>query len=425
MLVKNLNNLPQDILRLFRQIGKIAQENNYRVFVVGGVIRDLYLGRENFDFDIVVEGDGIALAKKLAEKFKAKLVDHEKFCTAVLFMPNGIKIDITTARKETYENPGALPKVTPGSMEDDLSRRDFSINAMAASLNPEDFGELIDFFDGLNDLKKKEIRALHDLSFIDDPTRILRAIRFEQRFNFKVEEHSLKLIKEALKRRAFETIKPSRIWRELILILYEKSPKKYFMRIAGVCGLKFIHPKLRLNKDTLRLFDSVGKLLASYDKLYPLNDPIEGWFVYFMALTDMLNRNEIKYVAERFNLKKEERDKLYSYKDLNSNLFNFLSKNTLSPSQIYIVLEKLSYETILILRAKTDNKLAKKRIDDFLNIYDKVKLSINGDYLSELGASLDSQFKKILDKIFYKKLDGLLQTKEEEIQYARKLINNQ
>ena len=188
MLVNNLENLPQDILRLFRQIGKIAQENNCRVYIVGGMIRDLYLGRENFDFDIVVEGDGIALAKKLADKFKAKLVDHEKFATAVLFVPNGIKIDIATARKETYEHPGALPNVVPGNIEDDLSRRDFSINAMAASLNPEDFGELIDFFDGLSDLKKKEIKVLHDLSFIDDPTRILRAIRFEQRLKFKIED---------------------------------------------------------------------------------------------------------------------------------------------------------------------------------------------------------------------------------------------
>ncbi len=424
MLVKNLNNLPPDILKLFRQIGKIAQENNYRVFVVGGVIRDLYLGRENFDFDIVVEGDGIALAKKLAEKFKAKLVDYEKFCTAVLFMPNGIKIDIATARKETYEQPGALPKVTPGSIEDDLSRRDFSINAMASSLNPEDFGELIDFFDGLNDLKKKEIRVLHDLSFIDDPTRILRAIRFEQRFKFKIEERSLKLIKEALKSRAFDTIKPPRIWREIILILYEKSPKKYFMRVAEVCSLKFIHPKLRLNRDTLRLFDSVEKLLAAYNKLYPLNDPIDGWFVYFMALTDMLKRNEIKQAAEKFNLKKEERDRLYSYKNLNRNFFNFLGKHNLRPSQVYVILEHLSYETILILRAKTENKLVKKRIDDFLNIYDKVKLSIDGDYLKELGVSLDSGFKKVLDKIFYKKLDGYLRTKEEEIEYARQLISN-
>lgn len=425
MLVKNLNNLPPDILKLFRQIGKIAQENNCRVFVVGGVIRDLYLGRENFDFDIIVEGDGIALAKILADKFKAKSVDHEQFCTAVLFMPNGIKIDIATARKETYEYPGALPKVTPGSIEDDLSRRDFSINAMAASLNPEDFGELIDFSDGLNDLKKKVIRVLHDLSFVDDPTRILRAIRFEQRLKFKIEDHSLMLIKEALKHRAFETIKPPRIWRELILILYEKSPKKYFMRIAAVCGLRFIHPKLRLNRDTLRLFDAIDKLLVSYEKLYPHNEPAENWFLYFMALTDALKRSEIKYVAETFNLKKDQRDKLYSFKNLNRNFFNFLGKDNLQPSQVYVMLEHLSYETILILRAKSENKIIKKRIDDFLNIYDKVKLSINGDYLTELGVSLDSGFKKILDKIFYKKLDGELRTKEEEIEYARKLIDNQ
>ncbi|HOX54509.1 MAG TPA: CCA tRNA nucleotidyltransferase [Candidatus Omnitrophota bacterium] len=425
MLVNNLENLPQDILRLFRQIGKIAQENNCRVYIVGGMIRDLYLGRENFDFDIVVEGDGIALAKKLADKFKAKLVDHEKFATAVLFVPNGIKIDIATARKETYEHPGALPNVVPGNIEDDLSRRDFSINAMAASLNPEDFGELIDFFDGLSDLKKKEIKVLHDLSFIDDPTRILRAIRFEQRLKFKIEDHSLRLIKEAVKRKAFDTVKPPRIWHELILILYERNPKKYFARISQLCSLKFIHPRLRFKKDTLRLLESVEKILNSYNRLYPDNEPVRGWFIYFIALTDRLGRREIKDVAEKFNLNREERDSLYSYKDTNRNFFSFLSKNTLLPSQIYILLEKLSYETILALRAKTVDKLAKKRIDDFLNIYDKVKLNITGDYLNDLGVSLDSNFKKILDRIFYAKLDGKLKTKEEELQLARELVKNQ
>lgn len=424
MLVKNLNNLPADVLRLFRQIGKIAHQNNCRVFVVGGVIRDLYLGRENFDFDIVVETEGINFANKLAAKFKAKLIDHERFHTAVLFMPNGLKIDLATARKETYEYPGSLPNVIPGSIEDDLYRRDFTINAMAMSLNPEDFGELIDFFDGLNDLKNKQIRALHDLSFIDDPTRILRAIRFEQRFKFKIEDRSLGLIKEALKRRAFETVKPPRIWHELILILYEKNPKKYIMRMSELCGLKFIHRRLKLNRYTTKLFDAVEKILNSYTKLYPDNEPVDGWFIYFMALTDMLKRNEIKYVAEKFNLKKEERDKLYSYKNINKDFLDFLCKNTLKPSQIYILLEHLSYETILILRAKTDNKLVKKRMDDFLNVYDKVKLNINGNYLNELGVSLDNRFKKILDKIFYEKLDGQLNSKEEEIAYAKQLVKN-
>ncbi|MBM3252498.1 MAG: hypothetical protein FJZ11_06970, partial [Candidatus Omnitrophica bacterium] len=193
MKVNKLDKLPRARLNLLRQIGEFAQENNYLAFVVGGVVRDLYLSRKNLDLDIVIEGDGIDFARKLSKKFNAEITKHERFNTAVLILPNGMKIDIAMARKEVYEYPGALPKVSPGRIIDDLHRRDFSINAMAIDITPGGFGTLIDFFDGLKDLKDKKIKVLHDSSFIDDPTRILRAIRFEQRFKFNLDEQTFDL----------------------------------------------------------------------------------------------------------------------------------------------------------------------------------------------------------------------------------------
>jgi len=422
MKVNKLNKLPKEYLELLKQIGEIAENNNYRAFVVGGVVRDLFLCRKNFDLDIVIEGDGVDFAKKLSREFKAKITKHDRFNTAVLVLPDGLKIDIATARKETYGHPGALPKVTPGRIIDDLYRRDFSINAMAIDITSAEFGILIDFFDGLNDLKDKKIKALHDLSFIDDPTRILRAIRFEQRFKFNIEQQTQELLKQAIKKRAFDTVKPQRIWQELYLILNENKPKRYIQRLSKICGLSFIHPKLRADRGMFRSFDSIEKLVGR--KKFASGDDFEVWILYFMALTERLKLSEVKKVSEKFNIKRQEKKKIYSYKNINKNLFNFLERKNLRPSQIYVVLQPLSYEALCLLKIKTKNKIAKKRIDDFLNIYCKIRLSINGHDLNQLGVKFDNRFKNILDKTFYKKLDGELQSKSEELTYARKLIKS-
>jgi len=424
MKVNKLDKLPRARLNLLRQIGEFAQENNYLAFVVGGVVRDLYLSRKNLDLDIVIEGDGIDFARKLSKKFNAEITKHERFNTAVLILPNGMKIDIAMARKEVYEYPGALPKVSPGRIIDDLHRRDFSINAMAIDITPGGFGTLIDFFDGLKDLKDKKIKVLHDSSFIDDPTRILRAIRFEQRFKFNLDQQTFDLMKKAIKQRAFDSVKPPRIWQELYLILNENKPKKYILRLNKICGLHFVHPRLRVEKYSLGLFDSIDKFLTLSKESYLRSNDIEAWLMYFMALTEKLKLSEIKSLAEKFNLTKQEKKKLYSYKNINKSLFVFLEKQNLRPSQIYIVLKPLSYEALLLLKMKLKTKIAKKRINDFLKFYNKIRLSINGHDLNALGVKLDETFKNILDRVFYAKLDGEIRSKQEEINYAEELVRN-
>jgi tRNA nucleotidyltransferase (CCA-adding enzyme) len=423
MFVEKLNNLPNKSLRLLKQIGKLAHEDNYKAFIVGGVVRDIFLRRENLDFDIIIEGDGIAFAKKLSKKLKAQLIQHERFYTSRLTIANGLKIDIATARSESYEYPGALPRVIPGKIEDDLARRDFSINAMAIDLGPGNFGRLIDFFNGLEDLKNKKVRVLHDLSFVDDPTRILRAIRFEQRFKFRIESHTYDLIKKALRNKVFNTVKSPRIWQELVLILKENKPKRYIVRLSEVCGLSFIHPKLKLDRDKIKLLGLAERAINYYKRSYPHREPLDAWLMYFMVLVERLKLSEIKKIIEKFNLRKQERKKIYAYRNLDKNLFNFLDKKNLRPSQIYIVLEQLNPEALILLRMKLRSKIAKKRIDNFLKIYSEVKLSINGHDINELGVSLDNHFKNILDKVFYKKLDGELKSKQDELEYAKELVD--
>ena len=201
-----------------RLAGELAQKRGQKLYLVGGVVRDLLLGRENFDLDLVVEGDAIALAQELAEARQCKLVTHQRFGTAKLTWDGG-SADLATARSETYAKACALPTVNPSTIRDDLLRRDFTINAMAVALTPDLYGQLLDLYGGLSDLEGKLVRVLHGKSFIDDATRIWRAIRYEQRLSFHLESETLELVKRDAG--YLKKVSGDRIRHELELILKE------------------------------------------------------------------------------------------------------------------------------------------------------------------------------------------------------------
>lgn len=213
-------------VRLLKRIGALAGSMSYAVFLVGGTVRDLILGVKNLDLDIVVEGDAIRLGEKLSEEIGGELVVHRQFGTCALVTKKALKIDLATARMETYKKPGALPDVRPSSLEDDLARRDFTINAMAMSINKNNFGRLIDPFGGRRDLARGAIKVLHNGSFIDDPTRIFRAARFESRPGFSIEARTLRLAKTAIRKGMLAKLSKYRIRKELVLILKEAGGRK-------------------------------------------------------------------------------------------------------------------------------------------------------------------------------------------------------
>jgi len=256
---KYLVRLPQEMRQLMLEAAEVASACNVRIFLVGGFVRDLILSRKNLDLDFLVEGDGIGFAQKLAERLGAVATSHRRFGTATVFLANHLKVDIASSREESYPQPAALPVVRPGTVEDDLRRRDFSINAMAISLNKQDYARMIDFFGGLDDLRRKKIRVLHSLSFTDDPLRILRAIRFEQRFGFKIEPQTLKLLKAAVKAKMLHKVHAHRIRDELILLLKEAEPVKQIERLQSLAGLSFIHPSLTRRKDSRSLFRAIAR----------------------------------------------------------------------------------------------------------------------------------------------------------------------
>ena len=212
-------------MNIIKIVGKIADELKVKAYIVGGPVRDKLLGIANYDLDFVVEGDGIKFAEALNKKLKGKLTTYRAFGTATIEI-KGKRIDIVTSRKETYKYSAAYPVVKPGAIKDDLFRRDFTINAMAISVNKKNFGKLMDFYGGQKDLKKGVIRVLHDKSFMDDPTRIFRAVRFSVRFGFKIEPHTKKLMKEAVMDGLLGEVNAGRIRKEIELFLKEKNPKK-------------------------------------------------------------------------------------------------------------------------------------------------------------------------------------------------------
>ena len=238
---------PAEIYNLLKLSGEVAEELGYNAYLVGGSVRDLLRGEENLDLDVVIEGDGIVFARTLGERLNAKVRTHRKFATAQIFT-GSLKLDVATARTEYYESPAALPKVETSSIKKDLYRRDFTINTLTVKLNPKDFGVLLDFFGGQRDLREKTIRVLHNLSFVEDPTRAFRAVRFAERFGFKISRHMENLIKSAIEMNLFNMLSGPRLFEELRLSFHETEPVKTLRKLSDFGLLKVIHPTLFLPK---------------------------------------------------------------------------------------------------------------------------------------------------------------------------------
>ncbi|NQT23294.1 MAG: CBS domain-containing protein [Candidatus Omnitrophica bacterium] len=427
--------LPREISKILGLIGRLSQECGCRSFAVGGFVRDMLLGVKNFDIDIVLEGNTAEFSRLLAKKLNGKLIVHKKFgtSTVVTDWPKGVKkpafagsklkIDLATARRETYEKPAALPTVRFSSLKNDLLRRDFSINAMAVSLNKKDFGELTDFFGGLRDLKNKKIRVLHDASFIDDPTRIFRAVRFEQRYSFKIDDYTERLIRDAVKEKMFNKTQNQRIRDELLLILKEQSPLKALKRMRELHELRFIHKSIKLTTSTEKLFRESLSSYKWYSKASFSKKNSDLYLVYLACLTDNLTLTEIQNLCNKFVFKRADIIKLRAYKKTSRKILHALSaKKDIPPSEIYRLLNPFSCENMLLLRAKTQNSLARRRIDCFMLKYNAVRIKLCGEDLKKIGLKAGPQFKKILNRILYAKLDGKIKTKDDERAYLKKIV---
>jgi len=248
------------VLPVLRDAGRCAEKMGFGAYAVGGLVRDLFLRRVTLDVDVVIEGDGVAFASRFSADHGARLLVYERFKTASLTFPDGFKMDVATARTETYERPAALPLVRPGSIRDDLFRRDFSINTLAVFLNPDRFGELLDPFQARDDIRGGVIRILHDRSFIDDPTRIFRAVRFEKRFDFRMNDMTRRCIRDAVSAGLIELLSGYRIASELQLVLQEGDPFPAVRRLGELGVLSPVARRGKKHKEVRRLLGRMEEM---------------------------------------------------------------------------------------------------------------------------------------------------------------------
>ena len=399
--------LPQQLLELVKDISGQAAKLGQRVYLVGGVVRDLFLGYPNFDLDLVVEGDAMKLAQQMAEASQAKLLTHPHFGTAKLRYDN-FTLDMATARGETYARPGALPVVTPGTLKDDLLRRDFSLNAMAISLTSNDYGELFDPYQGKDDLEHRLIRILHPKSFSDDATRILRAVRYEQRLGFELETQTAQLLKRDIP--MLDTISGDRIRHELELIFREKQPESVIKRLAELGVLQKISPLLSGN----------AWIAEKFDKARQLSKPNQLPSLYFCLLIYSLSQSEIEQFLHRLNISAKLSRTMCDTLRLKTRL-SLLDKSSLKPSEIYYLLQEYDPLAIQANAIASEFSMVHYHLQLFLTKLRHVRTFLDGEELKRLGISAGPEMGKILQILHKAKLDGAVSTKADEEKLALSL----
>ena len=414
----------------------LGEELGFPVYVVGGPVRDLLLAKRDrcgertlplscsFDLDLNVEGDGILFAKKLADRLGGETRIHKRFQTANVRLPSGFKIDVATARKERYPHPAASPQVERGSIREDLLRRDFSMNALAIRLNGEEACRLVDVSGGQEDLKKGIIRVLHDRSFIDDPSRILRAVRFEQRFGFILESYTFALMERGIQEGLVKLLSGPKLFQELTLILKEKEPLKCIRRLDALDLLKVFYAELFLTPGMIKRFELVRDSLAWYGRSCPAKKA-EGWLVYLMALLEdivrqvTLKKKGLQEVCKQLVLPVAYVKILKETAKAEIDFHELFREETPSLGYMGRILHSYSLEVLLFLRAKTLESKLKDLLSHYLVELIEVEPVLRGEDLVGLGLKPGPCFKEVIEKTRELKIDGILRTREDEIQFVR------
>jgi tRNA nucleotidyltransferase (CCA-adding enzyme) len=402
--------LPLELVEFLQEAGSISDRLGSKTYLVGGAVRDLLLNRVNLDLDLVVEGDASKMAEELARIKNGKVIAHSRFNTAKIKWGRWV-VDIASARSEGYPRPGALPSVKPSEIKSDLIRRDFSINAMAIYLEPAKFGELIDLYGGRRDLEQSSIRVLHDDSFKDDATRIWRAVRYEQRLGFKIDPHTLDLIKENLY--YLDTISGDRIRHELELCLEEERPEKILLRADQLGLLAKINPSLAADEVMKKVFIKARGILQ------PFSPPEDLYFVFLMR---NLNPEELNKVIAYLKLTRPVTLTLLDSLSLKNDL-KMLGEPDIPPSWIYRYLSPYSLNAIIANLIYCDNHLIQQRMELFINKLRHVQPALSGEDLIEAGVPSGPRIKRILDTLREARLDGKVTTIIEEREIVSKMTS--
>lgn len=398
--------LPHRIANLLRLLGVYSSEMGVSTYVVGGFVRDLLLGIPNYDVDVVVEGTGesvgIDFAKYVAQQLNAVVVTYEKFMTASVVFKDGFKIDVATARTEYYEKPGDLPQVDISTIKKDLYRRDFSINAMAIKLNPNEFGVLYDFFNCHEDLRRGVIRVLHNLSFVEDPTRMIRAVRFEQRYGFKMEEYTLELLKKNLAENYLERVSGARVRQEVEKILEEREPLRAIRRMAELSILKHIFPKTYY---TSVMDEKLQRVFAYLPRLKELLGEINNFYAASTVLLEFYDRDSLEQMRKKYGYPKKFVETLKQTENSIIPLKAMLEAK-LKFSEIYKVLGKPTPYVFVHISSYLDGEPFEYLLRYIRTVHSTKLIKVSGKYLMQkFGLKQGPQLNKILEELYSRKLD--------------------
>ena len=407
---------PKELISELKNIGNLAKELGFRAYIVGGVVRDIVLGKKNLDIDIIVEGDAPTLAKEYARRNNLKVHTFEEFMTAQITLKSGLKIDFATARREIYDYPGAYPRVEKATLKEDLYRRDFTINTLAIEITEDNFGILIDFFNGLRDLKDKMIRILHQLSFVEDPIRILRALRFTGRLGFRLGKQTEKLLKLAVDEELLKVAPIGRVNLELSYTFNEEKVVEIILLMNQYKVLSQLIPEFYFDIKREELITRLRDTIVSFEMFFQKKvDRVSNFLLALMyhlpldisyLFLDKYHFQQSKKFFEKFF---EERTKFKQIPEKNSHLYEKI-KN-ISKDLLVFFCSYLDIET-------------SERIITILKKEEEKKMIISGKDLQELGLKPSPLFKEIIEDVFKKYLDNEIRSKNDAMAYIkRKYLN--
>ncbi len=410
--------LPQEVFTLLNQISETANRMYIPVYLIGGIVRDLLLKKPNDDIDIVVEGDGISFAKGLQEDYGGEVLEHDNFGTATWTHPTGLMIDITSSRLEYYDRPASLPDVELSTLEEDLNRRDFTINAMALRLSHDAFGELIDPFGGQDDLREKKIKILHNISFIEDPTRIFRAIRFEERYQFLMDDQTENLALNSIDK--VKELTPNRIIQEMKRLFNEGHPPSVTERLFELnfwqqFGIQSSHQAFSFQ--TSKVLQKMYHKFTE-DALEFIGNDEPSWFTYFLI---PFHANSTIQDAEKFALTKDNMNLYQEIVHLNRyNEWDDIKKI----GDYHVYLKDHSVEAILFIIANGTIKNRELAVE-YLKRRDRLPRYFTGGDLMKLGLKPGPLFSELFLQLEMSQLNGEIMTKEKAEKWIEVFLKRQ
>lgn len=411
--------LPSEATRALRELGRLAGERGIRAHVVGGFVRDMLLERGNLDVDVVVEGDGVEFAEAAAAEMGGRVKVHRRFGTAVLVLSRTLHVDITSARTEYYTRPGALPTVERSTLRQDLFRRDFTINAMAACINPECFGEIADPFGGLRDLERKTLRVLHSLSFVEDPTRVMRAARFEGRYGFAMDGSSQELARRAVDMGMLDEVSGARIREEMLDIIDEESPAAMFQRLEelGVLGL--------LLYERAPGQEVLGALRAAeqaYSRMgVRFRRPPRRRVTLLAAMAHGATRTQAEHWLRHLRFGREYGEPTIAVAEKAPAVLRTLrDRRKMVDSRLYHALVGLPDETVIYTWALGDERV-RGRVERFVDELSRIQMEVSGQDLKEMGIQPGPAYSAILARALDDRLDGRAVGRDAELANLRRL----